>query len=149
MEAKGVYAELLEKKSPEEAFQTILAGTREHTRVLLPWNDCVKEYPQELKQEPDADVFGAYKTLIELRKTEPALVYGKFTVLNKEKNRFVYRRSLNGVEYIVDCNLSDSKKKAYQSRGEYELVFATKEADPKVMMPYEARIWRRKTNETN
>ena len=40
VEAKGKYAELLEQgKTPEAAFAVILAGTREHTRVLLPWNE--------------------------------------------------------------------------------------------------------------
>lgn len=148
VEAKGVYAELLKKKSPEDAFKTILSGTREHTRVLLPWNGCVAAYPEELKQEADEDVFGAYKELIALRKDTPALVYGKFTVLDKSRDRFVYRRSLDNAEYIVDCNLSSDKKKAYQSRGEYELIFPC-EADKKTMMPYEARIWRKKIDETN
>ncbi len=143
VEAKGVYAELLEKKSEKEAFATILAGTREHTRVLLPWNACVQEYPEELKQESDEEVFAVYKELIALRKCEAALVYGKFAVLNKEKNRFVYRRSLEGTEFIVDCNLSDKKKKAYQSKGRYEMIFPKTVADQKVMQPYEARIWKR------
>ena len=45
VEAKGYYNELLEKgKSPEEAFAIILAGTREHCRVLLPWNEKLPSY---------------------------------------------------------------------------------------------------------
>lgn len=149
VEAKGMYAELQDKKgkTPEEAFQIILAGTREHTRVLLPWNECVAGYPEELQQEMDEEIQQVYRTLIALRKQSPALIYGDFTVLNKEKNRFIYRRKLEKEEYIIDCNLSDKKKKAYRSRGDYELVFPGGDylLDPAVMQPYEARIWKKRS----
>jgi len=156
VEAKGVYLELLEKKNPEEAFATILAGTREHTRILLPWNEKVKEFPRELQQEASQEVFEIYRELIALRKREDALVYGKFVVLNKEKNRFVYGRKSGNTEFIIDCNLSDKKKKAFVSKGQYELVFPKHLAEDteekgfvdcmkrqEILQPYEARIWRR------
>ena len=47
VEAKGLVAELREKgKSEEEILKTINAGTREHTRILLPWN----EYPEDMRE---------------------------------------------------------------------------------------------------
>jgi oligo-1,6-glucosidase len=59
VEAKGYYAEHIEKKSHEEVFATILAGTREHCRVLLPWNDKLPEYHTGLKQPTKPEVLQA------------------------------------------------------------------------------------------
>ena len=89
VEAKGYYAEYLEKMSEEEAFQKILSGTREHTRVLLPWNETYPKYHEGLKQNIREDITKTYRELIALRHLDPAFVYGEFTVLNKEKDRFV------------------------------------------------------------
>ncbi len=148
VEAKGYYNELLEKgKTPEEAFATILAGTREHTRILLPWNfdngnPATADYPEHLRQMPNADVTEVYKTLIQLRKENPALVYGDFTVLNKEKERFTYKRSYEGKSFIIDCNLSDAVQSSYTVPSDYKLIFPAKKASPLGMLaPYEARIW--------
>jgi len=57
VEAKGKYAELIEQgKTPEEAFAVILAGTREHTRVLLPWNEFPAGTRKELIQQEKEEV---------------------------------------------------------------------------------------------
>ena len=105
------YAEYLEKMSEKEAFAKILSGTREHTRVLLPWNEKFPEYHEGLHQEIRHNITEVYKELIKLRHLDQAFVYGKFTVLNKKKDRFVYKRSLDGREYIVDCNLGKEERK--------------------------------------
>lgn len=148
VEAKGYYQELLDKgKTPGEAFQTILAGTREHTRVLLPWNFCdeneaTKDYPLHLRQEPNAKVTAVYKRLIALRKNNPALVYGDFKVIDASKDRFIYKRTLNGKSFIIDCNLSSTEKTAYKPLSNFQLVFpASTPEDLKHLGAYEARIW--------
>ena len=51
VEAKGYYAEQILKKSYKEVFDTIVAGTREHCRILLPWNEKLPSYHEGLKQE--------------------------------------------------------------------------------------------------
>jgi oligo-1,6-glucosidase len=48
VEAKGYYDEWILKKSHREVFDTIVAGTREHCRILLPfciplWRDTRPE----------------------------------------------------------------------------------------------------------
>ncbi len=145
VEAKGYYQELLDKgKSPEEAFAIILAGTREHCRVLLPWNDKLPGYHEGLTQKINEDIQETYRRLIALRKADDTLVYGDFKVLNSKKDRFTYSRSLSGSRYIIDCNLGKKKQKAYQSRGDYELVYASAEWEEGFLQPYEARIWRKK-----
>ena len=41
VEAKGYYEEKCKTESKEKVFAELLAGTREHCRVLLPWNENV------------------------------------------------------------------------------------------------------------
>lgn len=141
VEAKGYYAEYLETKTPEEAFQKILAGTREHTRILLPWNEKLPDYHEGLRQEIRENITDVYKTLIKLRHDDLTFVYGDFEVLNKENDRFVYKRLLNGTEYIIDCNIGKETKKAYFTAG-YECIFTTG-SEKDILNAYEARIWRK------
>jgi oligo-1,6-glucosidase len=143
VEAKGKYAELLEQgKTPEEAFAVILAGTREHTRVLLPWNEFPAGTRKELIQAEKPEVKDFYKKLIALRHKEKALVYGKFKVLDKKKDRFVYKRSYKGTEFIIECNLGSKPKRAWKAEG-CELVLPEQVADAARLQPYEARIYKR------
>ena len=141
VEAKGYYQEFLEKMSPEEAFAKLLSGTREHTRVLLPWNDKLPEYHAGLKQEIRSSVTDVYKELIRLRHSDQTFVYGEFTVLNRKKDRFVYKRSYEGAEYVIDCNLGKEDKKVYILEG-YQCVFTSK-TENATLSSYEARIWKR------
>ena len=141
VEAKGKYAELIEAgKTPEEAFKVILSGTREHTRVLLPWNEFPVGTRPELIQKVRTEVTDYYKEIIALRKQEPALVYGDFTVLDKSKDRFVYKRTYEGREFVIDCNLGEKERKAWKHDG-YEMVLLYDMEDLPVLAPYEARIY--------
>ena len=144
VEAKGYYAEYLETMTPEAAFAKILSGTREHTRVLLPWNEKLPEYHAGLNQEINAKVQDAYRQLIALRKSDEALLYGDFEVISRKKNRFVYCRKMTGAgEYIMDCNLSRKSCAAYAADAGYELVY-TSGGGGDQMQAYEARIYRKK-----
>ena len=138
VEAKGYYAEYLEKMSEKEAFAKILTGTREHTRVLLPWNEKLPSYHEGLVQEIRTEITDVYKDLIKLRRENEALIYGDFEVVNKDKDRFVYKRVLGETEYIIDCNLGKQQRKEYKISG--KCVFTTgNEKGP--LSPYEARIF--------
>ena len=141
VEAKGYYKELKNKISEKDAFKIILAGTREHARVLLPWNKNVA-----MSQKIHFEMTEIYKTLIALREKDKTLVYGTFSVINRKKDRFVYERELNGVSYIVDCNLSTQMKIAHVMTNEYHMVFPqTISCDNLARLhPYEARIWMKK-----
>ena len=143
VEAKGYYAEHIEKKSHEEVFATILAGTREHCRVLLPWNEKLPEYHAGLKQETKPEVLQAYKKLIQLRQSDKAFVYGEFEVLSRVRNHFTYKRALDDSAYIIDCNLSKGVVSASTKTNGYELVYPKMVKDVKKLEAYEARIWKR------
>lgn len=118
VESKGMYEELCKKMSPDEAFKIILAGTRDHARVLLPWN---KNAP--FTQIVDKSVTECYKKLIAFRRKTPAIIYGDFQVIRKRKGVFTYRRTLGDTTVVVDCNLGEKIRLAYEPGKEYKLVF--------------------------
>lgn len=139
VESKGYYEEHIQTQSHEEVFKTILAGTREHTRVLLPWNKKFPDHHQGLNQTMNENVYKAYKELICLRKSDIQLIYGDFNVLNKKKNRFTYQRN----DYLIDCNLGEKQQKAYPVDESYECIFPKKVVSDK-LQAYEARIYRKR-----
>ena len=145
VEAKGLVAELREKgQSEEEILKTINAGTREHTRILLPWNTYPEDMREGLRQEINEEITQVYKDLIALRKNDKTLVYGDFAVINDKKDRFVYSRTLNGTVYVVDCNLGKDVKDAYIPGNDYKAVYLSKNEISHKLSPYEARVWVKK-----
>ena len=60
----------------------------------------------------------------------------------KKKDRFVYKRSYQGTEFIIECNLGNKPRRAWKAE-EYELVLPEQVADAAMLQPYEARIYRR------
>lgn len=163
VESKGYYEEHIRKEPPEKVFSAILAGTREHGRVPLPWNEKLPPWHQGLYQKPKTDVQEAYRELLRLRHADQTFVYGTFRVLCKKKNRFVYERTLEDRTYRIDCNLGRRPCKAFpmqkQSLREqslqkqWEIIFDTAAFpagadaagnDIKYLQGYEARILRKK-----
>ena len=140
VESRNRYAELLETKSEEEAFRIIKNGTRDHSRVLLPWNEKAQELPDYLHQMADPEITELYRKLIALRKAHPTLIYGDFKLLSRKKNTFVYKRT--GEEtFVVECNLAEEPRKpVFQEKG-YTLLMPKTASD--IMKPYEARIYRK------
>lgn len=141
VEAKGYYEEHIQKEPEEKVFADILAGTREHARVMLPWNKKQPACHRGLYQAPRREVFEAYRRLLRLRHKEKAFIYGSFRVLSRQKNRFVYARALEGRVYVVDCNLSPKACRAFMPKGQWKVVYDTRKRREKGrLMGYEARI---------
>ena len=138
VESVNKYEELLADHEPAEAFRIILAGTRDHARVLLPWNDNAPEWAGQNVNEA---VTSAYKDLISLRHQHRALVYGHYEVLDRSRNRYVYRRYDDHESFIIDCNLSDQPIRAYTDLSGYTLIRPHRYAELNVLQPYEVRIW--------
>lgn len=139
VEAKGYYKENIGKKSHDEIFNILLAGTREHTRILLPWNEKLPPWHEGLVQEINPKITEVYRQLIRMRHADKTLVYGDFTVINKKKNHFAYQR---GNDYLIDCNLSENIEKPTPVSKDWQLIFP-KMVDKKSMKPYEARIYKK------
>lgn len=150
VEAKGYYAEHIRSEPEEKVFAYILAGTREHARVLLPWNKKLPSYHEGLDQKPKKEVLAAYRRLLRLRHEEKAFVYGAFRVLSRRKDRFVYARALDGQVYVVDCNLGPKPCLAFPLKGRWKTVYDTvrtgnaegkkRALKGKMLEGYEARI---------
>lgn len=146
VEARGYYDEHVKKEPEEKVFATILAGTREHARVMLPWNEKLPACHAGLRQEPKEEVLSAYRKLLRLRREEKAFVYGAFRVLDRHKDRFVYARKLGERVYVVDCNLGGKPCRAFSLKGKWKLVYDTVRAEERTvrtLQGYEARILRR------
>ena len=133
----------LQAAAEDEILKTINAGTREHTRILLPWNEYPADFREGLRQPINEEITKTYKELIALRHSDKALVYGDFEVLSDKKDRFVYSRTLNGTTYVIDCNLGKKQQKAYLLEG-YKAVYLSKNSICHELSPYEARIWCKK-----
>ena len=145
VEARGYYEEHIRTEPADKVFADILAGTREHARIPLPWNRELPACYKGLRQQPKAEVLEAYKTLIRLRHGDKALVYGTFRVRDRRKGRFAYERGLEGRRYLVDCNLSARPCKAFPLQGPWELVYdsAAKGGDLARLEGYGARVWKK------
>ena len=142
VESINYYKELQEKgKTKEEAWKTILAGTRDHARMMMPWNEEAEKLPAHLKARPIARVRDFYRYLIHLRKTSRALLYGDFKVLSAKKDRFVYTREDDHEIYLIDLNLGKDEKRPYPSDG-YEPLLTS--GSDTMLTAYEARIYRRR-----
>jgi oligo-1,6-glucosidase len=142
VESINYYKELMEKgKSPQEAWKTVLAGSRDHARMLLPWNHA--DLPEYLKQEADPRITTVYKDLIALRKAHPALIYGNFQVLDSRKDRFVYTRSDEQEEFLIDANLSTKQRYGHHVSSDYELIWP-KTLHGTDLDAYGVRIWKKR-----
>lgn len=143
VEAKGYYEEHIQKEPEGKVFSDILAGTREHARVELPWNKRVPSCHAGLYQAPKREVFCAYRRLLRLRHEEKAFVYGSFRVLCRKKDRFVYVRALEGRVYVIDCNLGRKPCRAFLLKGQWKVIYDTeKRGEKRRLRGYEARILR-------
>lgn len=156
VEAWGYYDEHIQTEPEETVFARILAGTREHGRVLLPWNRELPPWHRGLHQEPKAEVLEAYRRLIRLRHETGALVYGEFRLRNRRKNRFTFERRMDGDTWLIDCNLGPEPCKAFFPGEQWILVYDTAGdclsgetpgepeelgGDSLELQGYEARIW--------
>lgn len=127
-------------KSAAEAWQTIKAGTRDHVRAMLPWNE--PDVPEHLRQTVLPEIAQIYHDLIALRKEHPALIYGEFKVLNRHHDRFVYERKNEEEDFIIDCSLTEKKMSPYNTDASYELIYP-KRLYGTSLGPYGARIWKK------
>ncbi|MCR4611797.1 MAG: alpha-glucosidase [Lachnospiraceae bacterium] len=150
VEAKNYYREHVDNgEAPNEVFGTILHGTREHGRVLLPWNKNMPSYHAKVQQEPREEITDLYKMLIELRHKHKVFAYGGFEVLDVSEDKFTYMRSLEDDVYIIDCNLGEEYKNCYDFNGDCEMIYCSAKDYRKTsngniyynkLEPYEVRI---------
>ncbi|GGN60885.1 glucohydrolase [Actinoplanes lobatus] len=126
IEALGRYRQAveLEGRTPEEVLTVLRARGRDNARTPMQWDDSphggfttgtpwlpVNPNHAEInakaqRADPDS-VFHYYRRLIELRKTEPAVAGGDFTMLLPHDERvYAFTRRLGSTELLVIGNFS-------------------------------------------
>ncbi|GGM98406.1 oligo-1,6-glucosidase [Actinoplanes campanulatus] len=126
IEALGQYRQAveLEGRTPEEVLTVLRARGRDNARTPMQWDDSphggfttgtpwlsVNPNHAEInakaqRADPDS-VFHYYRRLIQLRKTEPAVADGDFTMLLPHDERvYAFTRRLGSTELLVIGNFS-------------------------------------------
>ncbi len=156
VESINKYKELCETMSEEEAFRVILAGSRDHARVMMNWDETVVQ-----KQDRDL-VYYFYKRLMALRQKYPVLVYGDVVFTHKkEKDLFTYfrtgdgraaenqilREGQAGGSFYVECNLSEKPRKRPKRPAGYTAVLSNYGEIGEKMQPYEACLYYKKADD--
>lgn len=137
VESLNLYEEFCETMGEEQAFQKILAGTRDHARVMMDWEETAA-------QEQDNDsVFHFYKKLIMIRKKHPAFIYGDVEFLHiRKKDLFAWIRTLDNDRWYVECNLSRHRiRRPKRPEGFRGVLASRKRVERQWMQPYEACLY--------
>ena len=122
----NIYNELIANgTSTEEALEHVWNISRDNARTPMQWNNSkyagfseaepwigVNENYLEINVEDELkdknSILNFYKKLIELRKSNEALIYGKYELILKDHEQiYSYMRIHEKDKYIVICNLCD------------------------------------------
>lgn len=95
-------------------------------------------------------VFKYYQKLIDIRKQYKLIKEGKFKLLYKQnKNLFIYERKYENESLIVICSFKKDivklPKKLFVSLSNYEKILGNTNNDKIYLMPYEARVYYKKS----
>lgn len=123
-----------------------------------PWiavNPNYKEINAETVIQDKDSIYHYYKQLIQLRKKNPVIVYGKYNVLLEDNEQiYAFTRVLGEETLLVICNFS-SEQSVFELPSdilfaEKEVVISNYEVDPAEdissfhLRPYEARVYKLK-----
>lgn len=160
VESINKYAELIQKgKSQEEAWHTILVGSRDNSRTPMCWDDTenagfttgtpwirvngdYKECNTVSEIEDPDSPYNYYKTLIALRKEHKAtLVYGDFLPLKTNDKTFCLYRESDEEKFYVEMNLTDARISRPRP-AEGELVLSNYAGPVDYFRAYEVNIYK-------
>ena len=136
VESRGIYEDYLaEGLSPEAAFKRILAGTRDHARAMMKWDEVARQ------REANGSVWQFFKALIKWRKKTPACVYGALEFVDvKNKDVLQYRRMHGESNVYVEVNLRTKKAKHTAPDGAI-FIMSNYQNGVGDLQPYEARVY--------
>ncbi|WP_214694426.1 MULTISPECIES: alpha-glucosidase [unclassified Exiguobacterium] len=113
----------------------------------VPWMSVNKNYVElnvEMDLQREDSVFRYYQRLIQLRKSNEALVYGEFKdLLPNDETLHVYERSLREEQFLIILNHSDDSHPIPVSTACYNLVLQNLDNETNQLRPYEARIYKK------
>ncbi|NLC42662.1 MAG: alpha-glucosidase [Clostridiales bacterium] len=161
VESLNLYKELCAQGiSEEEAFNKVLAGTRDHARTPMQWtdgeyagfstrmpwimmDDDYKKYNVKAQIEDEYSVLNFYKNMIAIRKDHPVICYGDVIITNKKtKNLFSYYRKDESETLYIEHNLSSIQIKRKGFPEGQRLISNYKDNSVAYLRPYESVIWR-------
>lgn len=138
----------------EEALKTLKAGSRDHTRIGMPWQEgfttgepwLPSKQPIEITDQSEIDnkdsIYHAYRRLIKLRKENQALVYGTtYFVHTKKKNYLGYYRFDGNQMFFIEINCVNDTTIRYEKTTGYELVFSNMKYHLDKLSPYEVNLY--------
>ncbi|MBS1543819.1 MAG: alpha-glucosidase C-terminal domain-containing protein, partial [Bacteroidetes bacterium] len=148
--------------------ESLKFGCRDNGRTPMQWNDMtqagftsgtpwIKVHPNYTSVNVAAETgdstscLNYFRTLTKLRKDYPALVYGSYTLLDRNnQDVYAYLRELDGEKILVALNFTDHKAdvklgltvgKAGRLAGNYAQPIDQK-FDYMRLRPYEAVVWK-------
>ncbi|TRX04300.1 alpha-glucosidase [Flavobacterium gawalongense] len=115
-----------------------------------PWlkvNPNYETINAEVQEKDPNSVLNYFRKLVQLRKKEPTLVYGKYTLLDNENpNVYAYTRELDGKKLLILLNFTD-KNSTYNigiSTAKSKIILdnytGIKKLENNILRPYEAII---------
>lgn len=160
VESLNLYEELLSTMGKEEAFHKVLAGTRDHARTPMQWNndeyagfskvkpwilmdDDYKKTNVEAQLKNEGSMLRFYQKVIVLRKEHEVIYYGDVEFINKkEKNLFTYYRRDEKETLLIEANLSSESVKRKKIPEGKSLLSNYQGQSSSFLRPYEAIIWK-------
>nr|WP_246286073.1 alpha-glucosidase [Microbacterium pseudoresistens] len=158
VESLNRYAALRELgRSDAEAFAEVLAGSRDHARVPMPWTsgpyggftdgtpwlmgdgDHEKWNAKDQAADPGS-VLRACRDLIALRRAHPALTRGAIVFGPRRRGLWLYERRAEDETIGVAANLTDRPHR-WRMPARARLLYATGAGDERRLVPYEARVY--------
>jgi len=136
VESQGLYKDFLAAGlTPEEAFGRVLAGTRDHARAMIKWDEVGRQ------QEVYESVWRFYQKIIAWRKKTPACVYGALEFWDAGDDKlFCYSRSHDEGNIFVEVNLTAEIATSVNPDGAM-FVLGNYRNLVSDMQPYEARVY--------
>lgn len=147
-----------------EILAQLAAKSRDNARTPMPWTHQqyggFSDHEPWIKLTPGTDkinvereshdphsVLTFYQQLIQLKKSVPALAQGRYELIDTRDNQlYVYRRTLNGDNWLVVVNMSDQIAATQEfDLTTSELIFTNTEvdadSDDTQIQPWEARLY--------
>jgi oligo-1,6-glucosidase len=160
VESLNLYDELCNNGTKDEAFAKILAGSRDHARTPMQWNDQqyagfsaekpwimmdedYKNCNVETQLQDENSVLRFFQKLIALRKEHKVIYYGDVVITNKkEKDLFTYYRKDETETLYIEINLGSTNKKRLKCPEGIQLLSNYAANETSFLRPYEASIWK-------
>ncbi|WP_210366165.1 alpha-glucosidase [Bacillus sp. REN3] len=164
IETIHLYHDRLEKGfQHEDIMESIYAKGRDNARTPMQWdagknsgfttgtpwielNPNFTEINAMADMTADKSIFHFYKKLISLRKSNDALIYGDYELLESEKEIFSYSRTFEGEKWYVACNFSGKKTHSRLlgtiAEGEIMLQNYGSPITNQTLRPYEVAVYK-------